>query len=266
MTESRVTVRERQYGDAGWRRFYLVGAAAAFIAAVVFRRYCSAELSLLDGFGLISIAAEGTPSGAADWFAVLESQPVIGLILLDLLDIVNYALIGLIYLALYGALRRVNEAAVTFALAAGLVGIAVYFASNQAFAMLALSRQHAAAASAAEQAVFVAAGEALLAMNHPGAPYPGAGFALALFLVTIAGLVFAGLMWRTEAFGRAAAISGILAHVTMLGLFLALAVAPAWAALPPSVSALFLLAWYLLIAWKLFRLGTPVPEPEPATP
>jgi hypothetical protein len=137
-------------------------------------------------------------------------------------------------------------------------------ASNQAFALLALSRQYETAATEAQKASFLAAGEALLAMNHPGAPYIGAGFTLALFLVTVAGLIFASLMWRSPAFGRAAAITGILAHSFMLALFVALAFAPDWVALPPSLSAVFLLAWYLLIGWRLFKLAAGRNSPDQA--
>jgi hypothetical protein len=242
-------------GEQGWRGLYLVGAAAALIAAVFFRRYCSAELSMLHAFGVLSVDANMAPIRAQEWFDLFQVAPLVGLILFDVLDLVNYALIGLIYLALFGALWRQNAAAVTVALAAGLVGIAVYFASNQAFAMFALSRQYAQAATEAQQTLFVAAGEALLAMTYPGGPYPGTGIGIALFLVTVAGLIFAVLMHRCPAFGRAAAWTGILAHTLMLLLFVALAVAPAWSPLPPSLSAVFLLAWYLIIAWRLFLLG-----------
>jgi hypothetical protein len=254
MIENVVVNIESQHQEAEWRGLYMVGAAAAFIAALVFRRFCSAELFLFGNLGVIDAPAV-SPASAQEWFALLQTQPLIGLILLDVLDIVNYALVGLIYLALAGSLRRVNIGAVIVAAAAGLVGVAVYLASNQAFAMFALSRQYETAATESQKDLFLAAGEALLVMNHPGAPYLGASFIIALFLVTVAGLIFAILMLRSPAFGRAAAITGILAHSFMLGFFVVLAFAPAWAALPPSVSAVFLLVWYLLIGWRLFKLA-----------
>lgn len=248
--------------ERGWRQLYLVGGVAALLAALVFRRYWSAELSLLSSLGVIDIGSDAAPTTALAWFEQFQVRPWVALIQFDVLDIVNYALIGLIYLALYGALRRVNLAAVTVALAAGLVGIAVYFASNHAFAMLALSQRYSAATTDVQRALYLAAGEGMLAINYPAPPYPGSGIALALFLVTVAGLIYAVLMLRSSAFGRFAAICGILAHSFMLLLFVVLAVAPAWSPLPPSLSAIFLLVWYVLIAWRLFRLSRAV-TPHP---
>ena len=54
------------------------------------------------------------------------------------------------FLALYGALRHVNRGVMVMAMACTLIGVGVYLASNQAFAMLSLSRQHAAAVTEAQ--------------------------------------------------------------------------------------------------------------------
>jgi hypothetical protein len=91
--------------------------------------------------------------------------------LLNVFDMVNYALVGLMFLALYGALRRANQSAMVVATASGLVGIAVTFASNQAFSMLSLSNQYAAATTEGQRSMLLAAGEGLLAINNPGAIY-----------------------------------------------------------------------------------------------
>ena len=74
------------------------------------------------------------------------------------------------------------------ATAFGFVGIAAYFASNQAFAMLSLSDQYAAATTDVQRSTFLAAGEALLAIHNPGTIYQGTGIYLSLFLVVLAGL------------------------------------------------------------------------------
>ena len=85
--------------------------------------------------------------------------------------------------------------------------------------------------------------------------YAGAGDYLALCLVTVAGLIIAVAMRRSETFRGATAWTGILAHATMLGLFPAVLAALGIAFLPPSLSALFLLAWYVLCGGRLWRLG-----------
>lgn len=141
------------------------------------------------------------------------------------------------------------------ATAFGLVGMAVYFASNQAFSMLNLSRQYAGATTEARRAMFLAAGEALLAHENPGAPYQGTGTFLSLLLVLLAGLIISVVMLRSQAFSKWAAYLGIMANGIAVGQFIALAFAPAILWLPPTISAPFRMAWYILIAIGLVRLA-----------
>jgi hypothetical protein len=237
--------------DPRWRGLYIAGGVAAIIAVVVFRRHFGTELTLLMDMGIIGMEP---PSGAFDWFALLQDNRFLGLLLLDLFDIVNYLLVGLIFLALYGALRRANKAAMSVATASALVGIAVYLASNQAFAMLALSEQYAAASTDAMRAQFLAAGEALLATHNP------AGVNLGLFLVALAGLIASVVMLRGRVFGKAAATVGVVANSLVLTYFVVLPVVPAIAFVFPAASAPFRLLWYILIARRLFQLGGGAPE------
>jgi hypothetical protein len=237
--------------DRAWRLLYIVSGVAALVAVVVFRRHFGAELTLLMDMGILGMEP---PSSALDWFTLIEGNRFLGLLLLDLFDIVNYLLVGLIFLALYGALRRVNKVAMTVATSSALIGVAVYLASNQAFALLALSDQYAAASTEAMRAQFLAAGEALLAIHDP------AGVNLGLFLVALAGLIASVVMLRSCAFGKAAAISGLVANSLVLTFYVALPLAPEIAPLFPAASALFRLLWYILIARRLFQLGRGAPE------
>jgi hypothetical protein len=243
-------VDDVQVVDAHWKTLYVIAGAAALIAVVVFRRHFGAEVMLLMEMGIIAIEP---PSSAFDWFALLQDNQFLGLILLDLLDIVNYVLVGLMFLALYGALRRANKVAMTVATACDLVGVAVYLASNQAFAMLALSDQYAAASTDAMRATFLAAGEALLAIHNPG------GVNLSLLLVALAGLIASVVMLRSRVFGKATATVGVVANSLVLTYFVVLPLAPAIAFLFPAASAPFRLLWYILIAWRLFQLGRGAP-------
>ena len=220
------------------------------MAVIFFRRYLSAELMLLRSMGVIDIGPETALSSAEGWLALLQDARLLGLLLLDLVDVINYALVGLIFLALFGALRRAATSSMVIAAASGFVGVAVYFASNQAFSMLALSNRYAAATTDAQRSLFLAAGEALLAIHHQGA-----GIHLSLMLVQVAGLIISLVMLRSEPFSKATAVAGILANALGLGYFVALAIAPALSFLPPSLSAPFRLIWYILIARRLFQLA-----------
>lgn len=235
--------------DAGWRALFILGGIAALTAVLVFRRYFSVELMQFKGFGLFNVPDEW-PATALEWFALFQGDRLVGLLLFDLFDLVNYGLVGLIFLALYGALRTVNQGAMLTALACGFAGIAVYFASNQTLALSHLSDRFATAASEAEQATFAAAGEALLAIHTHGA-----GMLLSLFLVLLAGLIISMVMLRSTVFNKATAIVGILYNGIGLGYFMALPFNPDTIWIFPTISAPFRVIWYILIAFKLFQLA-----------
>lgn len=170
---------------------------------------------------------------------------------------INFALVALMLLALYGALHRANKGAMVLATACGLAGTVIYLTSNQAFAMLALSNQHAAATTEAQKSIFLAAGEALLAIYSPGAGHQSLGYNASLFLVLLAGLIISMVMLRSRVFGKWTAWIGILANGLGLLYFVALALAPAIYYFPTVLSAPFRVVWYVLIAIKLLRLGWP---------
>jgi hypothetical protein len=241
----------QSHQDSGWQWLYRVGGVVALIAVVVFRRHFGLEVMLLMDMGIIGLEP---PSGALDWFTLLQGNRFLGLVLLDLFDIVNYVLVGLVFLALYGALRRANKGAMAVATASDLVGVAVYLASNQAFAMSALSDQYAAASTDAQRAALLAAGEALLAIHNQG------GIHLSLLLVALAGLIASLVMLRGGVFSRATAMVGMVANTLVLGYFVAIALAPAVAFLLPAISAPFRLIWYVLIARRLFQLARGVAQ------
>jgi hypothetical protein len=237
-----------EVADPRWKVLYAIGGVAALVAVVFFRRNCGAELMGFQGFGFIDVPAT-LPSSAVDWFALLQEDRLLGLVLLDFVDVVNYVLLCLVFLALYGALHRANKSAMTVATTFGFVGITVYFASNQAFAMLSLNDRYAAATTEAQRSTFLAAGEALLAISR------GTGIYLSLFLVVLAGLIISIVMLRSGIFGKATAYVGIVANGLRLGYFIALAFAPTLIALPIVISAPFRVLWYILIALGLFRLA-----------
>ncbi len=255
MSQPRDRLVDPRTSNPGWGTLYTIGGAAALIAVLVFRRNFGTELVTFTGFGVFDVP-ELFPSTALGWFTLLQESRFVGLALLDVVDLVNYALLGLIFLALYGALRRASKSATVIAAASGLVGIAVYFASNQAFSILSLSDQHAAATTETQRTMLLAAGEALLAMHNPGVIYQGTGIYVSLLLVTLAALAFSLVMLRSSIFGRVTALVGIVATVSQLGYFVALPFAPAILALPFVISAPFRVTWYVLIALKLLRLET----------
>lgn len=234
-----------QIEDSAWKTLYRIGGIAALVAAIGFRRNLSAEISL---------TGVEAPHSAGGWFDLLQSRPLLGLAMLDLFDVVNYALLGLVFIALYVALRQVNRSATLIALCSGLVGVTACFSSNPAFAMLALSDQYAAAAESSK-GMFLAAGEAVLAIENPGTPFDGTGAYMALLLVSIAALMFSIVMLRGGVFSRVTAYFGIVGNALILTFFIFIIFAPPLTFIPHSAGAIPLVVWEILLGLRLLQLA-----------
>jgi len=243
------------------RWLYVAGGAAALIAALLFRRNLGAEYVLLREFGIIGSGPTAVPTGASEWLALLARNQLVGLTLFNIFDLVNYALLGVMFLALRAALcaalRTANGRMMAIAVVLGLAGIVIAFASSQAFAMRSLSPRYAAAGTETERAMILAQAEKLLSVDNPGALYPGMGPTVALFLVTLAALLISVVMLRSPIFGRPTAYLGLGAEGLQMGYFVALTLAPtpALLAIPPATAAPFRLVWYLLIGRRLLQLA-----------
>ena len=242
--------------DQDWSMLYKAGGIAALLAVFVFRRNLGAELSLLAISGIIHGVPTTPIITAIDWFTLFHHNLLIGLTFLNFFDLFEYALLGLVFLALYVALKQTNPSVMLIAIVSGLIGITVYFASNQALAMLALSERYSAAITDVQRSAYIAAGEALLAVNNPGSIYQGTGIYLSLFFVLLAGLIISVVMLSSDVFSKAAAVVGILANGIALCYFITLIFLPAIYWLPHPISAPFRVTWYFLIALRLFKLAT----------
>jgi len=226
--------------DTAWKPLYKVGGVAALIL-----------LGLIP-IQIIIFIAHPPPSTVIGYFALFQNNWLLGLLNLDLLLMLSNALLVLMYLALYAALRRASPSFMAIALTLGLVGIAVYFASNTAFEMLSLSSQYAAATTDAQRSTFLAAGQAMLAL------YQGTAFDVSYVLGGVTSLIIAVVMLRSNIFSKGTAYVGLLMSVMMvvpptigtIGLVFAL------------ISLLPLAIWFILIARRFFMLAQSVSKAE----
>jgi len=228
-----------------WQSLYRTGAIAALIAAILFRRNIGAEVSLFTGM-------ESIPQSAAEWFSLLQTNPFVGLSFLAIFDLVNYFLVGLVFLALAARLWSVNKSLTAMALASGLVGIAVSFASNISFSMMSLSQQYAASSSETQQTALLAAGQALLAMSGAMAYFPGTGTYMSYLLIALAELGLAVMLLPTH---RATAIVGLLAAGCDLAYCLIFALSPALQVLFMASGGAVWMIWHILVARILWQFA-----------
>ncbi len=214
-----------------WRTLYRCAGAGAALTAI------------LVPIQVVVFLVWPPPATVSGHFALLQDNWLIGLLALDLLLLVDNTLLIPILLGLYAALRRGSESLMALATAGGFMGLAAYFSSNTAFEMLALARQHAAATTDAEAAVFLAPGQAMLTI------YTGTAFHVSYVLGSLVLIVISAVMLRGNTFSRATGYLGIVANVIALGLYV-----PIVGVYISVFSVLFLEIWYILIAVRFARL------------
>lgn len=242
----RIMEQTKNLSETTRKSLYKIGAVAAFLAAFLFRRNWSAEADILLPVDI--------PVTALEWFTLIHENKFLGLIMMDFFDMVNYALVGIIFYTLYYALKDTNEIYMRFASIICFVGMAVSFASNQAFSMFSLS-DHYFTASEVDKPIFLAAGEALLAINNPGIINQGSGLYVSMFLIGFAGLIISIIMLQSNVFSRITAYFGILANGVGLTYFVTIIISPTWGWLPIPLSSIPLMIWYILIGVKLYKLS-----------
>jgi hypothetical protein len=228
--------------DSGWKELYKVGGLAALIVPVL----------VVSEIALSLVYPQ--PSTVAGWFALFQSNAVVGVFDFWGWEIPMYVLFAMIFLALYVVLRKANEGRMAVAAALGFLGVGIFLATTNPVSMLSFSNQYAAATTDAQKSLFLSAGQAVFTNTNQRAI---GGFNLGLFLVSMTGLVMSSVMLQSDSFSRSTAYLGILGNVLSLADYLREALAP-----PETVAllvifsgALFLMTWLVLVGRRLWQLG-----------
>ncbi|HMD98122.1 MAG TPA: hypothetical protein VKM93_12445 [Terriglobia bacterium] len=231
--------------DSRWNSLYLVAGTAALITVLFI------PIQIIVFIVWPPPGYDPTPGTVTGWFALLHNHRLLGLVDLDLLLIVDEVLAVPILLALYVALRRAGESVMALSTALAFVAIAAFFASNTTFSMLSLSSQYAAATTDAQRSLYLAAGQAMMAL------YSGTAFQVSYILGSVTIVMTSAVMLRSRIFGKATAYVGIAAsviglglYVPKIGLYLSVGSVPFWA------------IWNILIARRFFQLAPGMPGRE----
>lgn len=229
-------------GESAWSPLYRLGAFSAIAMLVLI----PVQVAVFILWPL--------PNTVEAWFSRFNENAVVGLLNMDLLLIVDWALTVLVFLALVALARAVHPAWLVIATTFELLAAAAYFTSTGAFEMLALSSRYAVSASDTERIVLLAAGETVL-----GA-WQGTGFVIAAVLSAIALLILSGVLLRSGVLGRAIPLLGIAMGVTAI-------VPPNAGTVGLVFSLAYLLpfvAWLVLVARALFREPVAISDPGDA--
>mgnify|MGYP001813209968 FL=1 len=190
------------------------------------------------------------PATAEEAFTLLHEDRVAALLRFDFPSLFNVALFAVTTVALFGALRRVRFAHSVLAMALTLVGVAIAMATHDAMSIIHLADRFAAAGSATERELLLAAGEGAIAT---GWWHSSGGFMAGLFLQGGTFLMHV-VMFRSSRFLKATAIAGMLANGLDLLHVLVGVVSPRIAELLSIALAIYVV-WYPLLAFDLFRLS-----------
>jgi hypothetical protein len=229
-----------------WRGVYMLGAAAALGAVLV---------------GVIEILITFLPGGnttqetVLDWFMLYQANPFMGLRNLGLLNILINTLGILTFFALYAAHRKSEyQPYAALAVIVSYLGVGVFYATNRAFPMLELSHQYAVATTEMQRAVVEAAGQSMLSVGASHTPGTFLGFALS----EAAGMLVSIVMLRSRIFSAATAYTGMLGFgILFIFEFLASFISGLGAVTMSlaMLGGLLSMAWYILVAFRLFQLG-----------
>ncbi len=107
-------VADTEIADSRWKDLYKIGGAAAIIAAI----------SLL--IEVIVFAVWPIPTTVMGYFILFKSNSLLGLLEFYLLQVVAYIFFIPMFLAIYAALRRVNESYMALAMIFAFIGITVF--------------------------------------------------------------------------------------------------------------------------------------------
>ena len=246
MTVVQATIQpQKEITSTDRASIYKLGAVTALLTL------CTAVLEIWITFLPGGYASAET---VVDWFNLLQNNWFLGLRNLGLLNIVMTALSIPMFFALCMAHRQVNPKYSALALIISIIGDAVFYATNRAFALLDLSNQYAAAASDVQRMVLEAAGQAMLAVGQSHTPGTFIGFCLA----EVAGILISVVMVRGGIFSKRSAWVGILGFGMLLIYEIFQSFIPgaaSFALIFAMLGGILNLVWYGLIAQRLFKIA-----------
>lgn len=220
--------------DARYNTLYRLGGIAAILTAVMI------VLAIVAYFIWPYTANEATIEAIFD---LLQTDRIGALISLDVSMLVIGPVSMLLFLALYAALRQVDESVALVALALNLVAVGLMIICRPLVELVMLSDQYAAATDAAEKMRLLAAGEVLRAQLD------GTAWAMQTAFLMMAGLLNSALMLRSRFFSKATAWLGIIISATGLGFFV-----PMIGPLLIFINTIGSVPWCLLMARYLFKI------------
>jgi hypothetical protein len=213
----------------------LIGFIAGMLAVFVFRRNLAAEASLMNYFGYLP-ADFNAAAITAGMVQGLFSAPLIGLLYFNFFDVVNVALVAILFIPVLYICHERSRAAALIGLIAIFSCLGLYIASNNSVFFLTNLGNGAAIAAA------------LSRLSISGT----VAFA-ALLLFYSFGLYMTIAMRRLGIFSKLTFVFGLLANIIGLMYFPLNALTPEFGFLAIVLAAPFTIAWHASVAFNLMK-------------
>ena len=194
------------------------------------------------------------PQTAVERFTQLQSNPLLGLYNLDLLNSIIQLIMIPSYLALYVVLSKVKSGFSLLAFIIFLVGTIAMVTGNAALPLYELSSKYVAATSESQKLLLAAAGEALLVKGIHGSY----GMFIGFILPNLGGILISWLMLKSGIFSKTSAWLGLMGSIMISAYLILVTFIPevkSMATLFAAPGGLMLMAWMLLYALKLRKLS-----------
>jgi hypothetical protein len=205
---------------------------------------------------LILLSRETYPTTPQAWLALFQRSRIRGLFFLNALDIVSVSLIGLMFAALFVALRQMSPSSMVVGAFLAFLGVAGFVSARTAAvtATLSPSEAYPSATRQAQWSQLVAAG---FVVHATGRATPET---LGFLFIAVGGAIISAVILRSGILGRIAWYLGLVAGLTTMASHLSIIVAPWVAAILMPVNALLWLVWWLMIGRGLLRLARRVSQ------
>ena len=225
--------------DPDWKNLYIAGGIAPLLTLAAY---------LIE---LIFIPWDTYPTTSEGWMNLFQRSKLLGLFYINALDTFSIALLGIMFLALYVALKRYNPSSILIATFFAFLGLAVFVGSRAASisATLSLSDQYALATTAAQRDQILTAFRAISAGDQ--ATPRTFGF----LFIAIAVLMISMVITRSKTFGIITAGIGIWVSVFTFVDDISLIIMPQPVPALMTISGVFWVIWWILISFRLLKLG-----------
>jgi len=185
-------------GELDWKKIYKIAGVSAIAIVVIIP------------IQIIIFIIFPPPESSIGFIKLFHENWMLGLLSLDFLYYINNALLALVYLGLFAAMKEDDFSIMLIALIIGLIGIASYYASAVGIEMLAISKQYYQANLEEIKQQMLSVGHSLILR------YKGTAFDVYYILNAISLILISTTMLHSKAFGKPAAIWGLVAGFFMV--------------------------------------------------